>query len=161
MSRAPTLIAGVGNDFRSDDGAGLAAARKLKALNVPDTEAVEVRDDLTQLLEMLEGRDAVYVIDAVRSGSPPGTIHRIDVTSRSLSPDRLPQSTHGLSLTNLIGLARLHGMLPPTVVFYGIEGAHFGFGQELTPAIEASVDDVVRQLSEEVRYAAKRRPHNP
>jgi len=155
-----TLIVGVGNDFRNDDGAGLVAARNLKALHISNTEVIEVRDDLTQLLEILEGREDVYIIDAVRSGSLPGTIHRIEIGISDFSPDRLPQSTHGLSLANLIGLARLYGKIPPVMVFYGIEGDRFGFGQKLTPAVESSVSDVVQQVSEEVHRASEQRQRN-
>jgi hydrogenase maturation protease len=138
-----TLVVGLGNDFRNDDGAGLAALRLFGNRGIQGIKTVELRDDLTKLIDHLQGVTTAYIIDAVRSDSPPGTIHRFEATENCSSPTDLPRSTHGLSLRNLLELARLQGEMPKKVVIYGIEGEQFGYGNTLTPAVHDAVSAVV------------------
>jgi hydrogenase maturation protease len=145
-----TIVVGLGNDFRNDDGAGLAALRMLRNRNTPGVDAVELRDDLTELLDHLRDVTSAYVIDAVQSESAPGTIHRIDSTKKRLSPADLPRSTHGISLGNLLDLARLQGEMPKKLVIYGIQGERFGYGTAMTPAVQDALSRVVDKICAEI-----------
>jgi len=144
------LVVGLGNDFRNDDGAGLAALRLFQSRNIRGVHAVELRDDLTRLLDHLEGVTSAYIIDAVQSDSRPGTIHRIEATGKYFSPANLPRSTHGLSLRNLLELARLQGELPKKLVIFGIEGEQFGYGNTMTPAVRDSLSRLVENMCAEL-----------
>ena len=66
---------GVGNAYRGDDAAGLAVARLLRERGV---EALDQEGEPVALVELLAGHGAVVLIDAVRSGASPGTVHRVD-----------------------------------------------------------------------------------
>ena len=145
-----TIVVGLGNDFRNDDGAGLVALRLFRSRNVRGVQAVELRDDLTKLLDYLQSVSRAYIIDAVQSDSLPGSIHRIEATGKYFSPANLPRSTHGLSLRNLLELARLQGELPPKLVIYGIEGERFGYGNSMTPAVSDAVAQVVDRICAEL-----------
>ena len=70
LERRP-LVIGVGNAARGDDAAGLLAARRLGG--------IELEGDPTALLDLFDGIDEAAVVDAVRSGAAPGTVHRFDV----------------------------------------------------------------------------------
>jgi hydrogenase maturation protease len=85
-------------------------------------------------------------VDAVRSGAEPGTVHRIDATHEPLPATLSAASTHTLGVGEAIELARALGRLPARVVVYGIEAESLAAGEELTPAVERAVDDVVEQL---------------
>jgi hydrogenase maturation protease len=50
-----------------------------------------------------------------------------------------------------VELARSLAQLPPHLVVYGIEGANFAAGVELSPAVEQAVEMVVERLAQEVR----------
>jgi hydrogenase maturation protease len=136
--RRADLIAGVGNDWRGDDAVGLVAARRLREL-LPGVRVVELGGDASALLDAWAGAGLAIVIDAVRSGAPPGTIHRLD--GRPPAALRLG-STHAVGLAETIELGRVLGRLPARLELYGIEGARFETGAELTPAVARAVDEL-------------------
>lgn len=144
------IVVGLGNEFRNDDGVGLAVLRLIESRNIPGVRIIELRDDLTKLLDHLEDVTSAYIVDAVQSGSPPGTIHRIEATDQSFSPANLPRSTHGLSLRNLLELARLQGDMPKKLVIYGVEGERFGYGNAMTHAVSEAIAQVVESLCAEL-----------
>ena len=72
------LIIGIGNEFRSDDGAGIVCARKLKEKVNSNITVIENDGDGAMLMELWKGFDEVILIDSVSVGSKPGTIHNID-----------------------------------------------------------------------------------
>src|SRR4051812_4881918 len=94
------LIAGVGNIFLGDDAFGVEVAQRL--LRRPAREGVKVIDfgirglDLTYAL--LDGWDAVIIVDAASRGQPPGTLFVIepDPDSAAGAPGAGLADTHGL-----------------------------------------------------------------
>ena len=125
---------GVGNAARGDDAAGLIAARRLGGI-------VHEADPLA-LLDIWDDAESVVVIDAVRSGAAPGTIHRFDATEPLPAALRSSTSTHAVGLAETIELARALRRLPDRLVVYGIEGERFEAGTVLTPAVSAAIDAV-------------------
>jgi hydrogenase maturation protease len=145
-----TLVIGAGNDARHDDGAGLAVARRLRAAGI---EAREVRGDLSALPDLWRDEDRVIVVDAVRSGAPPGTLHRFDALDAPLPAIFACASTHALGVAEAVELARALGRLPAALTVYGIEGAEFGMGEGLTPAVAAAIADAVAVITEDAGHA--------
>jgi hydrogenase maturation protease len=145
------LFIGVGNDHRRDDAVGLHVARRLLELRPPGLEIIEQRGDLTRMLDLWSAHDLVFVVDAARSGGEPGSIHRFELPEERLPESILRTSTHQVGVGEALGLARTLGRLPPRLIVYGIEGADFGHGDRLTPAVgeaaKAMVDRVLRELS--------------
>jgi hydrogenase maturation protease len=147
------VVIGVGNEYRSDDGAGIAVARRLRALFPADVTILEESGEGTALMETWQGAAWVTLVDAVRSGASPGTIHRLDARAAPLPMGFFHYSTHAFSVAEAVELARSLDQLPAHLVVYGIEGANFAAGTELSPAIEQAVEVVVERLAEEVRGA--------
>ncbi len=141
-----TLVIGAGNELRRDDGAGLAAARRLRSAGL---EALEAGNDLALLARLWEGRDRVMIIDAVRTGGDAGTLHRFDAAAGPLPAIFDRSSTHGFGVGEAIELARVLGRLPASLVLYGIEGADFGPGEGLSPEVEQAVQAVAARNEEE------------
>jgi hydrogenase maturation protease len=141
--RRPVLV-GVGNAARGDDAAGLLVARRLGG--------IELEGDASALLELFDGVLEAIVIDAVRSGAPPGTIHRFDASEAPLPASvRSSSSTHAVRISEAIELARALGRLPARVVVYGIEGARFEAGALMTDSVVAAIDEVVADVSAVLR----------
>jgi hydrogenase maturation protease len=139
-----TLIIGIGNEYRSDDGVGLVVARRLRP-RVGDAFAViEQTGEGASLIEAWRGAGSVIVIDAVTSGAEPGTIHRFEANTETLPKSLFRYSTHAFSLAEAIELARALGELPSRLVVYGIEANDFTAGVGLSSA----VDEAARQLEE-------------
>ena len=143
------IVLGAGNLFRRDDGAGLAAARRLRETLPGGVRVIEKEGDLASLLDAWAGAEAVVVIDATSSASPPGTIRRFEAHERPLPSVFSRSSTHAFGVAEAVELARVLGRLPASVVVYGIEGRDFTAGEGLSPDVAAAVDEVVRRVTEE------------
>jgi hydrogenase maturation protease len=132
-------VIGVGNEWRSDDGAGLEVARRVGG-RLLGGEPIG-------LVEALDGADEVAIVDAVFSGAPPGTVHEFEAGTDPL-PVALfgPSSTHALGLAEAIEIARSLGRLPARVRVLGIEGARFDYGRGLSPEVEEAVERCTRSI---------------
>jgi len=137
-----TAVIGVGNDRRGDDAAGLEVVRRLRAHASDGVRIVECADDPLGIIDAWEGADDAIVIDAVRSGAPPGTLHVLEgaqLKGQSLKL-RGSMSTHAFGVVDAIELARALGRLPERVRIYGIEGESFVMGSGLSPAVARAVE---------------------
>jgi hydrogenase maturation protease len=132
-------VIGIGNEWRSDDGAGLEVARRLGGLTLPG--------EPIGLVEALDGSDEVTVVDAVFSGAAPGTVHEFEAGAEPL-PVALfgSSSTHALGLAEAIEIARSLGRLPTRVRVLGIEGIRFEYGRGLSPEVEKAVETCTRNI---------------
>jgi hydrogenase maturation protease len=145
------LVIGVGNVYAGDDAAGVLAAERLRGAGV-DVQVCELEP--SRLVDAWSGSDTVYVVDAVSSGAAPGTIHRFDAAEGRLpAPIFGSSSTHALGVADAVELARVLGRLPSRTVVYGIEGATFDAGAEVTPAVSRAAAEVADAILEEVRDA--------
>lgn len=151
--RPRVLVAGVGNPLRGDDGAGLVVARRVRA-RMP-RGGTEVRElcDPSELLELWLGRDAVLLIDTMRSSASPGTILRLDASREPLPARRQhgPSSTHASGLAETIELARALGTLPARVIVYAVEGRRYDVGARLSDELAATVPALVDRVFREAR----------
>jgi len=141
-------VIGVGNEYRSDDAAGLIVARRLRARGV---NAVEQEGEPVALLEAFADREAAIVVDAVRSGAAPGTVHRVDVSKRPLPAELCgASSTHAVGVGEAIELARALDRLPRRAIVFGVEGERFEAGTGLSAAVTAAVEPLVEVILAEL-----------
>ncbi len=140
-----TLLIGLGNDMRRDDGVGLYIARRLKALQLAGVSIVEERGDVLGLMECWRPDDAVYLFDAVLSGGAPGTIVEAD-PRRTPLPGARHCSTHLLSLQQTFGLAAVLGRLPASLTVIGIEAGDLSQGAGLSPVVRTAAERVVQRM---------------
>lgn len=137
------LVLGIGNEWRGDDAAGLEVARRLSGAGV---RAVGCGGDPSGLLDAWAGERDVILVDAVRSGAAPGTLHRLDAAARPLPARLFRGSTHHMGLADAVELARTLGRLPERLELVGIEGAVFASGHPLSPAVGRAVEAVTAEL---------------
>jgi len=147
-----TIFIGVGNPFRSDDGAGRAVVRRLRKEIPADIRVLEETGDGAELLEAWEGTDRVILVDAVQSGAPPGTIHRFDARAEKLPSWFSRSSTHAFGVAEAIELARTMGDLPPCLIVYGIEGLDFSAGTELSPEVTGVISSAATLILQEILH---------
>ena len=148
-----TVVIGVGNRLRGDDGAGVAVAQRLRDRVPPGVEVVSCDEEPSRLMDAWEGADSAVLVDTVSSGAPAGTLHRFEAGDEAIPARTFRSSTHAIGIAETIELARALGRLPRRVRVYGIEAGGFTTGAELTSAVEAAVASLVaavlRDLEEE------------
>jgi hydrogenase maturation protease len=145
-----TVVIGLGNASRRDDGAGLLVAQAVRERALPGVEVRLNTADTTALLDAWEDAALAVVIDAVSSGAAPGTLHRLDSPGAHLPVLGQRGSTHALGLAEAIALGQALGRLPERLIVYGIEGADFGFGDTISPAVRTAVAEAITRILREV-----------
>ena len=140
----PVVVIGVGNPFRRDDGVGPAVLEALRDRDdlPPGTRLVDSDGEPTSTIIAWEDASVAVLIDAVRTGAPPGTVHLVD-------PDAVPDagrpgSSHALGPGEAVRLGRATGRVPDRLVLIGVEVVDTAMGVGLTPEVAGAVDEVVR-----------------
>ena len=126
------LVAGVGNVLQGDDGFGVKLAWRLAKHELP--EGVKVIETgiggMSLVQELMQGYDAVLLLDAHRGGGTPGTVRLLEPSLPDLSGldahqlrDYFADTHYATPLRALALLERL-GRLPRRVAVIGCEPAH-------------------------------------
>jgi hydrogenase maturation protease len=149
------LVIGVGNTDRGDDAVGLLAAREVAKLGLADVDVVESQGDVTQLLELFQRHRTVFVIDAICSGNPAGTILCFEVSTAPLPQNLSSGSTHALGLAVAIDLAQTLNRIPPRFLVFGVVGQNFAIGSARSSAVEEAIPEVVGHISRRIRTVGK------
>jgi len=148
---AAALVIGLGNAYRRDDAAGLEVARRVRAATVPGVRVLEHEGDPSWLVETWSEAARVFIVDAVASGEPPGTVHRFDAHDEAPHAAFAHRGTHALSVSDAIQLGRALDRLPDRLVVYGIEGSRFDAGVGMTESVRAATvtvaDDLLAELA--------------
>lgn len=115
------LVIGCGNLLAADDGVGLHVVSSLKKYTLPpEVQIIEAGCPGLKLLELWENAGRVIIIDAVKSGAKPGTIHVFN--SKQLIPrEIMPLSSHSINVIDAVELGKKLGILPELLLIIGIE----------------------------------------
>jgi hydrogenase maturation protease len=139
-------VLGIGSPF-GDDRLGWEAAERLRGGDGGCVARVESLDRPgAALIEVWRGARRVLLIDAVRSGAPPGTLHRIGIGDMVGIGDAT--SSHALGVAATVALARALGALPPELMLYGIEADPDWGGEGLSPSVRAALPALIEEIAE-------------
>ena len=130
-------VFGVGTEH-GDDAAGPRVARRLAVGGTlpSGVEALPCRRPL-ELLDLLVGVDGAVLVDATRSGQPPGTVHEPGFDALG---EAQALSSHGLGVREALALADALGRTPPRLALIGIEAAAVS-GREMSPSVRAALPE--------------------
>ena len=130
-----------GNAWHGDDGFGQHVLRRLPA----GVTAFDAGTAGLNALGYFEGCDKAVIVDAVRTGAPVGTVHRL--LPRDLDPPSGEFSLHELGVGAVLAALRE----PPDVVLVGAEvGEVHAFTDRLSAPVEAAVPEAVRLVLREI-----------
>ena len=144
-------VIGVGNPYRGDDAVGLLIARQLAERDIQSTIVAEVGGDATELMDAMGKAPAVIIVDAMQSGTKPGTVHRFDAGTNALPDSLFRSSTHAISVGEAIELCRALNRLPRHVIVYGIEGVRFEPGSHLSSEISGVLNETMERVFNEIQ----------
>jgi len=148
------LVAGIGNIFLGDDGFGSEVARVLAGQQMP--AGVRVTDygirGMHLAFDLLDGYDALVIVDTVPSRGSPGALHVLEVGPEDLGDGDL--DAHGMAPTAVLAsLGTLGGALPRTIVV-GCEPAtveeQIGLSAPVAAAVDRAVDTVRSLIAREL-----------
>lgn len=138
-----TVVIGIGNEFRRDDGAGPAVVARLSELLLPGVERTVSDGEPIRLIEAWRGASLAIVVDAVRAEPPnPGRLHRFELY-RPGSATASGVSAHGMGLDDAIRLALALERMPARLILHAVEVADVSQGIGLTPAVAAAANALV------------------
>ena len=154
------LVAGVGNVFFGDDGFGVQVAGRMAAEPMPDGVCVVdfgIRG-VHLAYELLNGYDAVVLVDAVPRRGEPGTLHVIEADTDDREPsapgqDSPAMDAHGMTPDAVLALLRTLGGSVDQAFVVGCEPADCSERMGLSTPVEASIDEaaaLVRGLVSEL-----------
>ncbi len=163
-----TLVTGVGNVLRGDDGFGVAVAKKL-------LETDKYGDDVTifeagiagiaLVQELMSGYDMLIIIDTVHRGGLPGTIYLLEPDVPDLAEkfsNDLHQSlvdAHYSDPSKVLILAKALNILPTKVYLVGCEPTGYDeLEADLSPpvsrAVQVAVDTVKSLIADSIQNEA-------
>jgi hydrogenase maturation protease len=140
-----TIVIGIGNLLRCDDGAGIHVISRLEELKLP-IDILDVAMGSVEILEAMKGYDEAYIVDAIESGGKPGTVSLVNLTEGA--PPSISYS-HGVNLATTLLLGRhLYGdQLPKKITLIAIEAADtLTLSERCTPDVEQAIDRVVEEI---------------
>jgi hydrogenase maturation protease len=136
----PPLVIGYGNTLRGDDGAGVAAALRVREV-VPHVDVLVVHELQPELVETLSQRRCVIFLDAV-TGADALVCTPLDSSS---SPS--PVDSHLFTPAQLIALSRsLYGRAPKSVFLVGIPASDFSYTEGISPASRKYIEECVETV---------------
>jgi hydrogenase maturation protease len=156
----PIRVVGVGSP-RGDDGLAWDVVRKVRERRGfrPELEFYTVEGG-QRILDVLDGRGTLLLVDAVRASTRPGTIHRFEWPDDRIESLR-PGSTHDMRPAEALRLASVLGIAPARVIVFGIEAETIDPQQGLSQPVLAAVPELVRRLLNELEGGSIVEGHLP
>lgn len=148
MNEDKYLILGIGNKFRGDDGAGVAAAEKICEFCIEKFDVMILDGEGTEIMEAWKDYQNVIIIDAVQVNGSAGKIYELNANEENLHSDFFNYSSHAFGLAEAINVSKVMNKLPKFLIVYGIEGMHFNFDTKLSPKIEKAVNKTAAMIKE-------------
>ena len=153
LSRPRTLVVGLGNPLRGDDGVGPRVVKELLQRELPShVEVVDAGSGGMDLLHLLEGRNLAVVVDAARWGGDSGEVKRFNPRQVELSPRTF--SPHHASLAEVLALANALGYTLPQMVVFGVQPSKIEWESGLSPAVESAIPHLIDAILKEIMGAA-------
>lgn len=135
--------------MRGDDAVGLLAAQRLRQEVGDRADVIEAEMAGIDIVDLMKGVRVAILIDAARSGQNPGTVHRLDASTGAIAVGMFPSSSHALGVSEALELARIMGVLPETVIVYGVEVGATEAGQPLSSPVAKALEEVVELVIQE------------
>jgi len=156
------VIIGIGQSLRGDDGAGLAAVQHWQraypnSANHPSLRIEMVELPGLSLLDLIFGTSAAILVDAVRSGAKPGTLHLLSESDLDAF-ETDSGSAHGVGVAESLALGNrlYHERMPADIILIGVEASGFGVGEILSPEVQRAIPIAARTIEEQLQNRLNR-----
>lgn len=145
------LVLGIGNGLLGDEGAGIAALRRLED-RTDNAEGITFADGGTlgfSLAGLVAECDALLVFDAANLEAAPGTVAGFEGAGMdAFLGARRAWSVHAAGLADLMAVAVLEGIWPARRALVGVQPAEVGWSEILSPPVAAAIDTMADRAGE-------------
>jgi hydrogenase maturation protease len=142
-----TLVVGIGSTIRRDDGIGVRAARQFKErCSSPHVDVIELGTAGLSLLDFIDGYDRLIILDAIITGSPPGTVH--ELKGEDVTKTVHLGVGHEADLPTSLRLGKqLTGRMPSDVLVFAVEAGDIQtFSEQLSPEVQDAIPVVLARI---------------
>ncbi len=148
LIKKKTVIVGMGNPLKGDDGAGVLIVEKLmKKINSDKIKFFIVEEAIENYLGKIKrlNPDTIIIFDAVDFGGEKGEIKFFKPTDIM----NISTTTHSFSLPDLL---KIYNLIPRSVII-GIQPVKISFGEEMCQEVKKGIEEIVTLF---VEYIKKR-----
>jgi hydrogenase maturation protease len=135
------LVIGYGNTLRGDDGAGVAAAKRI-AERFPQVDVMTVHQLQPELAETITWYDTVFFIDASVS------VREIQITALAPEQEPRPGGTHATTPAMLVALSsELYSRRPDNVFLGAVPASVCDHGESFSSLTAKKVEECVDRFA--------------
>jgi hydrogenase maturation protease len=146
-----TLILGLGNALRGDDGVGPAVIEWLDRQALPPgVEAIDGGTSGLDIVSIIMGRERAIIVDAANVGQAPGRWLRFTPDAAQLKENATTLSLHSAGLTEALALGAALNVLPPTIIIYGVQPQKLDWSAQLSTEVQAAIAEVGQAIMQEI-----------
>jgi hydrogenase maturation protease len=146
------LIAGVGNVLRGDDGFGVEVLHRLEQEIGPGAGITFFESGIAGISlvqQLLDGYDALLILDALDRGAEPGTIFVVEASRERERPEGSSEAIdlHQAGPEAVLRLAQVLGVLPRRTWVVGCQAAGCDeLGDGLSDPVRRAIPAVMRRV---------------
>lgn len=138
-----TVLMGVGNLLLKDEGIGVHVIQEMQKLDMPQN--IELIDGGTgglDIIYLVGDAERLIVVDAVDSGSEPGTIFKLNPEDVNSTPGENQMSLHQVGLLEVLAMVKQMTDCKE-IIIVGVQPKEIDWGMELTPELEEKVPEII------------------
>ncbi len=146
------LVLGIGNLLIGDEGVGCKTADELnrRYQMPPEVECIDGGTAGFELLSLIDNKDHLILVDALRNDMAPGTVVKIE--GEDVPKSFLTSITpHQLGISDVLAAAALTDTLPKKMVLFGVEPKQLDVGIGLSPEVETGMEKIIDVVVEQLR----------
>lgn len=147
-----TLILGLGNSLRGDDGAGPAVIEWLDQQALPaEVEAIDGGTAGLDIVSTLMEHERAIIVDAANIGRAPGAWVRFTPDVARLKDNNTALSLHSAGLAEALALGAALNVLPREIIIYGVQPKSTDWLPQLSDEVQAAVTEVGQAYCERLK----------
>jgi hydrogenase maturation protease len=147
-----TIVLGLGNALRGDDGVGPAVTEWLDRQTLPPgVETIDGGTSGLDIVSILMGRERAIIVDAANVGQPPGRWVRFTPDVAQLKDNATTLSLHSAGLAEALALGAALNVLPPAIIIYGVQPQSLDWSPQLSTEVRAAVIEVGQAILRELK----------
>lgn len=143
-----TLVLGVGNTLRADEGAGVHAMKYLeKHYELQDTRFLDGGTLSFTLADDIAEATNLIILDAAQLGATPGDVQVFEGEEFDAFLKSGVTSVHEVGFADLIDIARLQDSLPRHYALIGIQPEDLGWSDSPGEKVSAAIPDAAARAA--------------